>query len=235
MENEPLKLILEAILLAAGRPLNIDQLLVLFEEHEKPERSAIREAIARLQADYEGRGIALVEVGGGYRIQVRDTMQAWVGRLWEEKPARYSRALLETLALIAYRQPITRGEIEEVRGVTVSTNIMKTLQERDWVQVVGHRDVPGRPAMYGTTRQFLNYFSLKSLDELPSLAELRDLNAIGEELQLDLSEIPGLLVETAGAEQSTADNPGAAAAAAKTPDPGPVSEATEDESGATLH
>ncbi|HUT40486.1 MAG TPA: SMC-Scp complex subunit ScpB [Gammaproteobacteria bacterium] len=232
MENEQLKLIIEAMLLAAGRPLNIDQMLVMFEEHEKPGRDAIREAVALLQADYEGRGIALVEVGGGYRIQVRETMQAWVGRLWEEKPARYSRALLETLALIAYRQPITRGEIEEVRGVTVSTNIMKTLQEREWVQVVGHRDVPGRPAMYGTTRQFLNYFSLKNLDELPSLAELRDLNAIGRELQLDLSEIPGLLVESAdageGAETDAVNDAEAVEAA-------PVNEASEGESGATLH
>ncbi|MGB5539664.1 MAG: SMC-Scp complex subunit ScpB [Gammaproteobacteria bacterium] len=232
MENEQLKLIIEAMLLAAGRPLNIDQLLVMFEEHEKPGRDAIREAVALLQADYEGRGIALVEVGGGYRIQVRETMQAWVGRLWEEKPARYSRALLETLALIAYRQPITRGEIEEVRGVTVSTNIMKTLQEREWVQVVGHRDVPGRPAMYGTTRQFLNYFSLNNLDELPSLAELRDLNAIGKELQLDLSEIPGLLVESADAgEGAEADAVNDAEAA----EPAPVNEASEGESGATLH
>lgn len=232
MENEQLKLIIEAMLLAAGRPLNIDQMLIMFEEHEKPGRDAIREAVALLQADYEGRGIALVEVGGGYRIQVRETMQAWVGRLWEEKPARYSRALLETLALIAYRQPITRGEIEEVRGVTVSTNIMKTLQEREWVQVVGHRDVPGRPAMYGTTRQFLNYFSLKNLDELPSLAELRDLNAIGRELQLDLSEIPGLLVESAdageGAETDAVNDAEAVEAA-------PVNEASEGESGATLH
>jgi segregation and condensation protein B len=233
MENETLKLIIEAILLAAGRPLNIDQLLAMFEEHDKPERNAIREAIALLAADYEGRGIALVEVGGGYRIQVRETMQAWVGRLWEEKPARYSRALLETLALIAYRQPITRGEIEEVRGVTVSTNIMKTLQEREWVQVVGHRDVPGRPAMYGTTRQFLNYFSLKNLDELPSLAELRDLNAIGRDLQLDLNDIPGLLVESADAEGAAGD--AADAANDEAAELAPVSEAAEGESGATLH
>ena len=132
----------------------------------------------------------MIEVAGGYRIQVCDNMQTWVARLWEEKPARYSRALLETLALIAYRQPITRGEIEDVRGVSVSSSIMKTLQEREWVHVVGHRDVPGRPAMYGTTKQFLSYFSLQNLDGLPSLAELRDLNTIGQELELDLSDIP---------------------------------------------
>lgn len=190
MEKDQLKMILEAILLAAGRPLNLDQLLAMFDEHDKPERGALREVLAALQEDYELRGIALIEVAGGYRIQVRDSMQTWVARLWEEKPARYSRALLETLALIAYRQPITRGEIEDVRGVSVSSSIMKTLQEREWVHVVGHRDVPGRPAMYGTTKQFLSYFSLQSLDGLPSLAELRDLNAIGQELELDLSDIP---------------------------------------------
>jgi segregation and condensation protein B len=228
MDNEQLKLIIEAILLAAGRPLNIDQILAMFDEHEKPGRGAVREAVGLLQADYTGRGIALVEVGGGYRVQVRDTMQPWVGRLWDEKPARYSRALLETLALIAYRQPITRGEIEEVRGVTVSTHIMKTLLEREWVQVVGHRDVPGHPAMYGTTRQFLNYFSLNSLDELPSLAELRDLNDIGRDLQLDLNDIPGLVVESADDENDTGTDTEAA-------DMTPVKAAAEDESGATLH
>jgi segregation and condensation protein B len=199
MEIVQLKLVLEAILLAAGRPLTLDQMLILFDEFARPERSELREAIALLQADYAERGIELAEVGGGFRIQIRNSMQEWVGRLWEEKPARYSRALLETLALIAYRQPITRAEIEDVRGVTVSTSIMKTLQEREWVQVVGHRDVPGRPAMYGTTRQFLNYFNLQSLDGLPSLAELRDLSAIGRDLHLDLGEIPGLGFESGDA------------------------------------
>jgi segregation and condensation protein B len=183
-----LKRVVEAVLLAAGRPLNLDQLLDLFIEEERPGRSELRGALAALAEDYHDRGIELVEVGSGYRIQIRQEMQPWVSRLWEEKPARYSRALLETLALIAYRQPVTRGEIEEVRGVTVSTSIMKTLLERDWVRVVGHRDVPGHPAMYGTTKQFLDYFSLKSLDELPSLAELRDLGTYGPELQLDLAE-----------------------------------------------
>ncbi len=192
MEIDQLKNILEAILLGAGRPLTLDRILAMFDENEQPERNAIRDAISALQTDYEGRGIALVQVGGGYRIQIRESMQPWVSRLWEEKPARYSRALLETLSLIAYRQPITRGEIEEVRGVSVSTTIMKTLQEREWVHIVGHREVPGRPAMYGTTKQFLNYFGLKSLDKLPSLAELRDLSTIGKELELDLSDIPGV-------------------------------------------
>lgn len=236
METTPLKLILEAILLAAGRPLTLDQLLAMFEDKEKPERGDLREAIAGLQEDYQARGIDLVQVGGGYRIQVRETMQPWVARLWEEKPARYSRALLETLALIAYRQPITRGEIESVRGVAVSTNIMKTLLEREWVHVVGHRDVPGRPAMYGTTKQFLNYFGLKNIDGLPSLAELRDLNAIGEELQLDLAEIPGLGMESANDEE--ADEPGDEAVAAESDiddDMAPPQDAAADESPATLH
>jgi segregation and condensation protein B len=183
-----LKIIVEAILLAAGRPLSLDQLLALFTEDERPERSELRAALAALAGDYSGRGIELAEVGSGYRIQIRQDMQLWVSRLWEEKPARYSRALLETLALIAYRQPITRGEIEEVRGVTVSTSIMKTLLEREWIRVVGHREVPGRPAMYGTTRQFLDYFSLKSLEELPTLAELRDLASFSPDLQFDLPD-----------------------------------------------
>jgi segregation and condensation protein B len=228
METAQLKLVLEAILLAAGRPLSLDQLLVLFDEIARPERGELREAIALLQQDYAERGIELAEVGGGYRIQVRGSMQEWVGRLWEEKPARYSRALLETLALVAYRQPITRAEIEDVRGVTVSTSIMKTLQEREWVQVVGHRDVPGRPAMYGTTRQFLNYFNLKSLDGLPSLAELRDLSAIGRDLQLDLSDIPGLDLE---AEEPQADGDSEAELAA---DHNTVA-ASEDSNTAVLH
>ena len=212
MDNEPLKNIIEAILLAAGRPLTLDQLLAMFDENERPERGDVREAIKLLQEDYEQRGIALVQVGGGFRIQIRETMQPWVSRLWEEKPARYSRALLETLSLIAYRQPITRGEIEGVRGVTVSTSIMKTLLERDWVHVVGHRDVPGHPAMYGTTKQFLDYFSLKSLSDLPALSELRDLNTIGKELELDLSDIPELQLAPANDEATTSEEAGEEAA-----------------------
>ena len=230
METEQLKKVIEAILLAAGRPLGLDQLLSMFEEQEKPERQQVREAVAALQQDYADRGIDLVEVGSGYRIQVRASMQPWVSRLWEEKPARYSRALLETLALIAYRQPITRGEIEEVRGVSVSSNIIKTLQEREWIHVVGHREVPGRPAMYGTTRQFLDYFSLKTLDELPSLAELRDLNDIGRELELDLADIPGLQVEDADAVEEPAE-----AAADDSEESPPRAEAAAGETGATIH
>ena len=186
MDNQRIKYIVESVLLAAGKPLGIDQLLAVFGDGEQPERDDIREAVTALQQDYAERGIELVEVASGYRIQVSQSMEPWVSRLTEEKPARYSRALLETLALVAYRQPITRGEIEDIRGVSVSSSIMKTLQEREWVRVVGHRDVPGRPAMYGTTRQFLDYFNLNGLDDLPTLMELRDIDTINAELDLEL-------------------------------------------------
>lgn len=174
MTDQPLKAIVEGALIAAGGPLTLDQLLALFGEDERPERAAILDCIHGLSADYEGRGIEIAEVAGGYRVQVRASVAPWVARLWDEKAPRYSRALLETLALIAYRQPITRGEIEDIRGVAVSTNIIKTLTEREWVRVVGHRDVPGRPALYATTRRFLDYFGLRSLNELPPLSEIRD-------------------------------------------------------------
>jgi segregation and condensation protein B len=183
-DSQPLKNIVEAALLAAGRPLTLDELLALFTDEERPERAQVREALDALQADYAERGLELREVASGFRIQIRQNLSPWVSRLWEERPARYSRALLETLALIAYRQPITRGEIEDVRGVTVSTNIMKTLQDRNWIRMVGHRDVPGHPAMYATTREFLDYFSLKSLDELPTLAALKDIDSLNVELDL---------------------------------------------------
>ncbi|OOZ36484.1 SMC-Scp complex subunit ScpB [Solemya velesiana gill symbiont] len=184
-EETKLKQIIEAALLAAGGPLNLDGMLEIFTEEERPEKKDLREAMKQLQADYEGRGFELVEVGGGFRINVRAEYAPWVSRLWEERPARYSRALMETLALIAYRQPITRGEIEDIRGVSVSTNIMKTLMERDWVRVVGQRDVPGKPSLYATTKEFLNYFGLKSLDQLPTLQEIRDLDSINRELELE--------------------------------------------------
>jgi segregation and condensation protein B len=178
-----LKTILEAVLLAAGEPLALDRLLALFPEAERPERDALCTALAELAADYAGRGVELVEVASGFRLQVPQAFAPWVERLWEERAASYSRALLETLALIAYRQPVTRGEIEAVRGVSVSSSIMKTLQERGWIRVIGHREVPGRPALYATTRAFLDYFNLKSLSELPSLVAPRDLDAIGAELE----------------------------------------------------
>jgi segregation and condensation protein B len=183
MPLPPLKMILEAALLAAAEPLSVERLLALFEEGQRPAREAVRAALQELARDYEGRGVELVEVASGFRVQVRQAFAPWVSRLWEERAARYSRALLETLALIAYRQPITRGEIEEVRGVSVSSTLVKTLLERGWIKVLGHREVPGRPALYGTTRAFLDYFNLKSLGELPPLAELRDLDAIGAELE----------------------------------------------------
>ena len=186
MSEQGIKHIVEAVLMAAGKPLGLDQILAVFGDGEKPERDEIRAAVAALQEDYSERGLELVEVASGYRIQVSQDMEPWVSRLTEEKPARYSRALLETLALVAYRQPITRGEIEDIRGVSVSSSIMKTLQEREWVRIVGHRDVPGRPAMYGTTRQFLDYFNLKGLEDLPTLMELRDIDTINAELELGL-------------------------------------------------
>ncbi len=182
--NETLKQIIEAALLAAGRPLSLDQLQALFEKEDEPEKKSLREILVELTEDYLGRGIEIREVGNGFRIQVRSEFSPWVSKLWDERPPKYSRALLETLALIAYRQPITRGEIEDIRGVSVSTNIVKTLTEREWVRVVGHRDVPGKPALYATTKEFLDYFNLKGLSELPTLAEIRDLDSINRELEL---------------------------------------------------
>ncbi|HPF58096.1 MAG TPA: SMC-Scp complex subunit ScpB [Candidatus Competibacteraceae bacterium] len=175
-------MILEAVLLAAGEPLSLERLLDIFPETERPERDALRKALLELMNSYAGRGMELIEVANGFRLQVPQTFSPWVSRLWEERTAHYSRALLETLALIAYRQPVTRGEIEEVRGVSLSSSIMKTLQERGWIKVIGHREVPGRPALYATTRVFLDYFNLKSLSELPPLAAPRDLDAIGAAL-----------------------------------------------------
>ncbi|MDX1443008.1 MAG: SMC-Scp complex subunit ScpB [Gammaproteobacteria bacterium] len=191
-----MKNVVEGALLAAGRSMSLDGLQALFLEDGQPDKGQLRRAIETLQADYAERSIEIKETASGYRIQVKQEYSEWVSRLWEERPTRYSRALLETLALVAYRQPITRGEIEDVRGVSVSTSIMRTLQERDWVRVVGHRDVPGRPAMYGTTKTFLDYFGLKALDELPTLSELRDIDSINVELDLR---------EKGGDEQRTAE------------------------------
>ncbi len=191
LEREPidghkLKLILEAGLLAAGRPMSLDSLIALFPDADRPGRADIRDGLAALSEDYAERALELVEVASGYRVQVKADYCPWVSRLWDERPPRYSRALMETLAIIAYRQPITRGEIEDVRGVSVSSNIIRTLLERDWIRAVGHRDVPGKPALFGTTRDFLDYFGLKRLDELPTLEELRDLDEINVELDLGL-------------------------------------------------
>ena len=182
--SDNLQQIIEGALLAAGKPLSLDAMLNLFDEVEQPDKRTLREVLEKLAADYAGRGIEIKQVSSGWRIQVRAECSPWVSRLWDEKPGRYSRALMETLALIAYRQPITRGEIEDIRGVSVSTHIIKTLLEREWVRVVGQRDVPGRPSLYATTREFLDYFNLQSLDQLPTLAEIRDLDEINRELDL---------------------------------------------------
>ena len=170
--------------MAADQPLAIDLMINLFET-DPPDRADILQVLTEIAADCEGRGFELKQVASGYRFQVRSDYGQWVSRLWEERPARYTRALLETLALIAYKQPITRGDIEEIRGVTVSTNIMRSLLEREWIRVVGHRDVPGRPAIYATTRTFLDYFDLKTLNELPTLSQIKNLDKINEELDLE--------------------------------------------------
>lgn len=191
MDNEQVKYIVEAALLAAGRPLDLNQLQSLFGEDHPPARDDVRAAILSLQEDYASRGIALQEVASGYRVQVRTSMSAWLSRLWEERAPRYSRALMETLAIIAYRQPVTRGDVEDIRGVGVTTNIMRSLLERNWIRVVGFRDVPGKPAIYGTTREFLDYFGLKKLDELPPLADLKDLETFTAQLELaDAESLP---------------------------------------------
>ena len=190
MNEQDLKHIIEATLLAAGRPVPAQQLLELFDERERPTQEQLDAALSLLAKDYESRGIELSEVASGWRIQVRPRCVDIVSRLWQERASRYSRALLETLALIAYRQPITRSEIEEIRGVSISSTIMRTMQERNWIRVVGHREVPGRPELLGTTREFLDYFGLKSLDQLPTLAELRDVETIGVQLELPGNETP---------------------------------------------
>lgn len=187
MNTELIKKIVEGALLAAGRPLDISQLEKLFADDERPPRDQLRAAIEDVQADCRGRGYDVVQVASGFRFQVSDELTPWINRLWEEKPKRYSRAMLETLALIVYRQPLTRGDIEVVRGVAVSSDIIRALQEREWIAVVGHRDVPGRPALYATTKQFLNYFNLKSLQQLPALGQIKDFAELDPELELALA------------------------------------------------
>ncbi len=187
-EPKDLASLLEAFLLASGKPMSIERMAELFEEAERPAPALLRKALEVLDRSCKGRAFELKEVATGYRLQVRERFSPWVGRLWEERPQRYSRALLETLVLIAYRQPITRGEIEDIRGVAVNSQIVKTLLEREWVRVVGHRDVPGRPAMFATTKQFLDHFNLKNLDELPPLAVLREMEP--EPLPVDVEDAP---------------------------------------------
>jgi segregation and condensation protein B len=216
MNDQYVRNVIEAALLAAGRPLASDELVTLFDERDGSNADEVRAGIEALRSEYETRGLEVVEVASGYRIQIRASVAQPVSRLWQERPTKYSRALLETLALVAYRQPITRGEIEQIRGVTVNPNIIKTLLERSWIRVVGHRDVPGKPELLGTTRDFLDYFSLRKLDDLPTLAQLKEL----EDLRLQLS-LPGAdpVVEAAASDDSVtddaaADEPGADEAAA---------------------
>ena len=202
MNQDDLKHLIEATLLAAGRPVTSARLLELFDERERPTQEQLEAAFQALSSDYESRGIEVVEVASGWRIQVRPRYADIVSRLWQERPSRYSRALLETLALIAYRQPITRSEIEEIRGVSISSTIMRTLQERGWIRTVGHREVPGRPELLGTTREFLDYFGLKSLEQLPTLAELKDVETIGVQLELPADAQAGASDEAASATEA---------------------------------
>ena len=252
MEQQQLKNIIEAVLMSADKPLKVNEIEVLFAgDADMPTRDEIRKAIRELGEDYQGRGFELKEVASGFRLQVSEGYAQWIGRLWEEKPARYSRALLETIALIAYRQPITRGEIEEVRGVSVSSNIIKTLMEREWIKVLGHKDVPGKPALYGTTREFLDYFNLKSLEDLPSLAEIKDLDQIHQELDLDMdstgeaaeqgeddTQTPGAddaeeasasAQDETGAEETTEENAGSETADSESADTDNLDDETVDE------
>jgi segregation and condensation protein B len=186
MQIEQLKPIIEAALLASTQPMTVSQLLELFGEEDEVGREEVARTLEALGEDCANRGVELREVASGFRYQVKQTVHPWISRLWTERPSRYSRALLETLALIAYRQPITRPEIEQIRGVVVSSNIIKTMEEREWIRVVGYRDVPGKPALFGTTRAFLDYFNLKSLDELPPLSEIRDM----EDPQMSIAPEP---------------------------------------------
>lgn len=183
---EQLQKIIEAALMVAGRPLTVANLQKLFDETEQPSAQEIKQAIGELQEKYSTSGVELREISSGFQFQARTELSSWLCKLWEERPPRYSRALLETLALIAYRQPITRAEVEEIRGVSASSHIMKTLLERDWIKVVGYRDVVGKPALFGTTKIFLDHFNLKSLQELPTLADIKDIESQEAKLQVQL-------------------------------------------------
>lgn len=183
--DNKVKMIVEGLLLAAGKPLSLDNIIQVFSKDEQPDRQELKLVMESISEDCKDRGFELKEVASGFRFQVKQELSEWMAKLWEERPPRYTRALLETLALVAYRQPITRGDIEEIRGVGVSSNIVRTLLDREWIRVVGHRDVPGRPAMFATTKQFLDYFNLKSLQELPPLSEIKDLAEANPEFDLE--------------------------------------------------
>ena len=209
--DNKVKMIVEGCLLAAGRPLTLDNIIAVFERSEQPDRNELKQVMQAISEDCNDRGFELKQVASGYRFQVKQDLSEWVAKLWEERPPRYTRALLETLALVAYRQPITRGDIEEIRGVAVSANIIRTLLDREWIRVVGHRDVPGRPAMFATTKQFLDYFNLKSLQELPPLSEIKKLSQTEQELDLTdelaqqrVIDLPEEVTDEASYEQSDA-------------------------------
>jgi segregation and condensation protein B len=210
--DNKVKVIVEGLLLAAGRPLSLDNIIQVFSKDERPDRQELKLVMASIAVDCADRGFELKEVASGFRFQVKLELSEWIAKLWEERPPRYTRALLETLALVAYRQPITRGDIEEIRGVGVSSNIVRTLLDREWIRVVGHRDVPGRPAMFATTKQFLDYFNLKSLQDLPPLSEIKDLAVADPEYDLEddlaaqrILELPDEVVDENSIELTESD------------------------------
>lgn len=210
--DNKVKMIVEGVLLAAGRPLTLDNIIQVFSKEEQPDRKELKSVMDSIAEDCADRGFELKEVASGFRFQVKQELSEWVAKLWEERPPRYTRALLETLALVAYRQPITRGDIEEIRGVGVSSNIIRTLLDREWIRVVGHRDVPGRPAMFATTKQFLDYFNLKSLQDLPPLSEIKELAEADPEFDLEddlatqrILELPEEVVDENSVELSESD------------------------------
>ncbi|MCC4598213.1 SMC-Scp complex subunit ScpB [Xanthomonas campestris pv. phormiicola] len=235
MDQALINRIVEAALLAANQPLPLAQLHGLFPEDEPAPPGSIERALEQLREACAGRGVELVEVASGFRYQVNSEVHPWVARLWTERKTRYTRATLETLALIAYRQPITRGEIEQVRGVAVSSNIIQALEEREWIRVVGHRDVPGKPALFGTTKGFLDYFGLKRLDELPPLSELKDIGELEPQLQLDRDTLPvGDMAQAGAADADTdADADAAKSAADASAADAPPAEASDEDNGAT--
>lgn len=237
MSDAYFKNVIEAALLAAGRPVPVSELQQIFDEHSRPTTQELRGILQTLAADYEGRGVTIRETANGFRFQVRTEFAHEVSRLWPDRPKKYSRALLETLALIAYRQPITRAEIEHVRGVAVNPEIVKTLMERTWVRVVGHRDVPGHPELLGTTAEFLDYFSLKSIEDLPPLAELKSLSDLNLQLPLPVNAEAPADAAAEGAPDSgevamvnaVGDEPAAEASAASRADDGGLDAAADDD------